>query len=87
MTDSQYQLNLKKSALLNKEGYNFDYNADGYKVTFNGEFVGAAEVKLPRSKPLHWRHKQANIKDNLGQCIVTAEYHKRSQSNEQATFT
>jgi hypothetical protein len=40
------------------------YNSDSYTVSYKGEFLYGAGVKLPRSKPLHWRHRRANVVDN-----------------------
>ena len=81
MTDFEHDINLKKATQLKEEGYEFEYDADSYKVVFKGKFVGAAGVKLPRNKPLHWKHRRANIKDNLSYCIITAEHHKRSNES------
>lgn len=39
----------------------FTYNADGYMLTYRGKNIGGVGVKLPREKPLHWRHRKANI--------------------------
>lgn len=47
---------------LKREDLSFNYNADGYMLMYKGEFIGGASV-LPRSKPLHWRHREANLRD------------------------
>jgi hypothetical protein len=65
---------------LQNKGYEFKFNADGYSVKHDGIFLGGASVKLPRKKRLHWRHKAANVKDNLEQCLLTVERTKKYQT-------
>jgi hypothetical protein len=38
----------------------FTYSANGYMLYYNGNPIGGAGVKLPREKPLHWKHVRAN---------------------------
>lgn len=61
---------------LEADGYRFKINADGYFVWFGEQGLGGASVKLPRDKPLHWRHRDANIIENTTQAIRLAERHK-----------
>lgn len=62
-------------------GYTFEYNAEGYLVKFNNNFVSSAGTiyyknpSMKRSKPKHWKHKQADLKDNFESCILAAERH------------
>lgn len=44
----------------------FTYSADanGYMIFYRGKPIGGAGVKLPREKPLHWKHARANVKEN-----------------------
>ena len=44
----------------------FTYTADanGYMLFYKGQPLGGVGVKLPRSKPLHWKHARANAKEN-----------------------
>jgi len=73
MTDYQHQANVRRLEELRKKGYQFAISADGYSVFFNEVFLGGASVKLPRSKPLHWRHRVANIKSNVEQALLTVD--------------
>jgi hypothetical protein len=54
-------------------------------VRFKGDFVGGASVLLPRSNPLHWKHRRANLRDNLGSAVSLAL--RSSQANLQRTLT
>ena len=60
---------------LKKLGYTWEVTADGYKVWYKGEFVSGASVMLPRPKPLHWKHVQANRKDNNESAVSVARTH------------
>jgi hypothetical protein len=64
---------------LEADGYEFKIDADGYFVSFNGKGLGGAGVRLPRAKPLHWRHRRSNIIDNTAAAISMAEKHMRSR--------
>jgi len=66
----QHQENVERLNQLRTEGYKFDIDANGYRVWFGDKFLGGASVKLPREKPLHWRHRNANIKDNVEQALL-----------------
>lgn len=72
----------QNAEFLKKEGYDWEYSADGYRITFKGEFVHAAGVKLPRSKPLHWKHARQNMKDNHESCIREALKHYNKNNPE-----
>lgn len=72
----QHQENVKRMTDLKTKGYKFDITADGYSVWFGDKFLGGASVMLPRSKPLHWRHRSANMKDNLNTCLVIIDRSK-----------
>ena len=72
ISEWQHEQNRKELASLEAQGFTFKINADGYSVHLNGEFVGGAGVKLPREKPLHWRHAIANRRDNLQGAIILA---------------
>jgi len=69
---------------LKELGYTWEYNADGYKVMYKEIFVSAAGVKLPRSKPLHWRHAVANRKDNFESCVYEAQKHFSTVVNKES---
>ena len=77
ITPYQHQLNLERLRQLNDLGYEFHWGADGYSVRYKGKFLGGASVKLPREKPLHWKHKHANIKDNAEQCLFVVRDHQK----------
>ena len=61
---------------LEQDGYRFKINADGYFVWFGDKGLGGASVRLPREKPLHYRHRDANIINNTAAAIRLAERHK-----------
>ena len=67
---------------LEREDYRFEITADGYFVWFGEQGLGGASVKLPREKPLHWRHRRANIISNTTSAILLAEGHKSAHSKE-----
>lgn len=69
----QHQDNIQRMQLLKEQGYTFDITADGYSVSYKGKFLGGASVMLPRSKPLHWRHRAANRESNLEQALLTID--------------
>jgi hypothetical protein len=70
---TQHQENVKRLEHLKTDGYKFDITADGYKVWLGDKFLGGASVMLPRTKPLHWRHRSANIKNNVKQALLTVD--------------
>jgi hypothetical protein len=39
-------------------------DANGYMIFYDGKPIGGAGVKLPREKPLHWKHARQNVIDN-----------------------
>jgi hypothetical protein len=49
-------------AALDKKHFTYEANADGYRLLYKGRYIGGAGVRLPREKPLHWRHARANVK-------------------------
>jgi hypothetical protein len=67
---------------LESKGYEFSITANGYFVSYKGKGVGGASVKLPRSKPLHYKHREANLKENLQQAVIFALKHNKEVSNE-----
>lgn len=85
VADFQHDINQRRKAELEAHGFEFAINADGYEVRFKGDFVGGASVLLPRSKPLHWKHRCANLRDNLGSAVSLAL--RSSQANLQRTLT
>lgn len=73
ISPEQHQANVKRLEHLKTAGYKFDITADGYRVWLGTKFLGGASVMLPRAKPLHWRHRAANIKDNVEQALLTVD--------------
>jgi hypothetical protein len=69
-----YNLSSQEDAL-KSAGYTWKYNADGYQVFYKEIFVCGAGVKLPRSKPLHWRHAKQNVKDFHESCVRESNRH------------
>jgi len=72
ISDSQHQENRRALEKLKTAGFEFECDADHYRVAFKGEFIRGAGVRLPRSKPLHWRHAEGNRRDNLANCVNEA---------------
>jgi hypothetical protein len=77
----QHQENVKRLEHLKTAGYKFDITADGYMVWLGDKYLGGASVRLPRSKPLHWRHRSANIKDNVATALATVARFINTPSN------
>ena len=73
ISPEQHQTNVKRLNHLRTAGYKFDVTADGYRVWLGDRFLGGASVMLPRQNPLHWRHRAANIKDNVAQALLTVD--------------
>jgi hypothetical protein len=73
ITPNQHQTNLKRLEHLKTAGYKFDITADGYMVWLGDKYLGGASVRLPRSKPLHWKQRTANIKDNVASALATVD--------------
>lgn len=69
----QHKENLERIQKLRDRGFEFTITADGYSVKLNGVFLGGASVKLPRTKRLHWRHREANFRSNVEQCLLIAD--------------
>lgn len=72
----QHAENLKRIGELEKKGYTFEISCNGYMVRYHGIFLGGASVKLPRAKPLHWRHRKANIEQNVSTALLIADQAK-----------
>lgn len=64
---------------LTAAGYRFKVTADGFFVWFGEQGLGGASVRLPRQKPLHWRHRDANIRDNEASAVCLAARHYLEQ--------
>lgn len=73
VSDRQHSENLKSLKLLESQGFKFEIDADRYMVRLNGNFVGGAGVKTPRERKLHWRHRAANVRDNLESAVILAK--------------
>jgi hypothetical protein len=58
-----------------KAGYRWVSDGDRYQVWYKDEYLGGASVKLPRDKPLHWKHRVANIVDNFTAAMNIIEKH------------
>ena len=70
----EHQENVKRMRELTAKGFKFDITSDGYQVFGpNHTYYGGASVMLPRSKPLHWRHRVANIKNNIASALATVD--------------
>lgn len=69
-------LNRRRSVLISR-GYSFEVYHDKYKVSYRGEFVGAAGTVKDtyNPKPKHHSRKRADYRDNLLASIITAERH------------
>ncbi len=81
MRNWEHEQNIKELNRLKELGFEFEINGDGYFVKFKGEGIGGASVMLPRSKPIHYKHRQANTKDNLLSAIIIAKRSKHYQED------
>jgi len=79
ISDYEHESNRKKAQQLGALGFELEVNADGYFVRYQGQGLGGARV-LPRAKPLHWRHRAANLRDNLSAAVRLAERSKAYQT-------
>lgn len=70
--DYEHESNRKKAAALRDMGFELEVTANGYFVKYQGAGLGGAGVLLPREKPLHWRHRAANLRDNLAAAVTQA---------------
>ena len=81
---SEWERNYYRDLLvgLKDEGYEFEITSDGYFVKHKGQGLGGAGVNLPResTKRRHWKHKEADRKENLKQAVNFALYHKEKES-------
>ena len=87
LSDWENKENLKKLQQLSEEGFRFEYGADSYAVWYNEEYISGAGIGRPREKPLHYKHRDANIKDNREQCVITAERWKQKNLTEASHMT
>jgi hypothetical protein len=71
--DHQHEANINKRKELEAQGFKFTITADGYRVYHWSRFITGASVTLPRGKKLHWRHRDANLRDNLDIAIREAQ--------------
>jgi hypothetical protein len=62
-------------------GYRWEYDTNSYRVWHGKNFIHGASVLLPRDKPLHWRHRIANLKDNFEHCIRVCQRHQALKGN------
>jgi hypothetical protein len=70
---NDHQSNVKRLEELRAKGFRFEISADAHMAWHGQTFLGGASVILPRRKPLHWRHRSANIKENVKQCLYLAD--------------
>lgn len=75
ISNYQHEQNRKNQLKLQEQGFEFEVSADGYFVKCKGQGLGGASVRLPREKPLHYKHRDANIRDNLAAAISLAQKH------------
>ena len=69
--DYQNDANLRLCASLRASGYKIEYTSRGYRVDYNGKFIGAAgTLNIP-----HGRYREANLRDNLQSALSVAMRH------------
>lgn len=61
------------TAKLSRKDFTFKSDADGYMIYYKYHPIGGAGVKLPREKPLHWRHRNADLRNNRKYAQVTID--------------
>lgn len=69
ISDWEHKANLKELAARTAQGYKIAVTSDGYSVWQGAIFLAGTSVKLPREKPLHWKHAEANRRDNLASAL------------------
>lgn len=69
ISDHRHKENIKELLARRSQGYEITVTADGYSVRKGALFVCGASVRLPREKPLHWKHAEANRRDNLASAL------------------
>ena len=84
ISDWQHKENLKELATQHAKGYKITVTADGYSVWLGALFIAGASVKLPREKPLHWKHAAADRRDHLNSALscIRAYEHKTVKFTE-----
>ncbi len=69
--DYQHEANQRLCASLRASGYKIEWTSRGYRVAFNGAFVGAAgTLNIP-----HGRYREANMRDNLQSALSITQRH------------
>lgn len=59
---------------MKRSDFDYTYNSDGYMIIYKGQNIGGAGVDLSnRTNFRHWRHKQADLKDNKQHAERTIE--------------
>lgn len=76
LADFQHKFNQEERNRLESLGFNFHVTADGYEVRYCGQWIHGASVMLPREKPLHWKHRIANLRDFLDSAVREAQRSK-----------
>lgn len=79
ISDWQHKENLEELNVRTAQGYKITVTADGYSVWRGALFVAGASVKLPREKPLHWKHAAADRRDNLNSALSCIRAYEHRQ--------
>lgn len=69
--DYQHEANMRLCASLRASGYKIEWASRGYRVEFNGKFLGAAgTLNVP-----HGRYREANMREHLQAALRVAMNH------------
>lgn len=75
ISDWQHEQNRNEIRRLEELGFRFTISSTGYMVWFKNEFVHGAGIR-PGTKPKHWRHARADLRDYLAAAVREAKRSK-----------
>ncbi len=80
-SENNRENNREKLHELKELGYKFKIDAYGYQVWFKDTYIHGAGV-LGKGRPMHYKHRDANLKRYLFLAVLTAHKH-REKNNKQ----
>lgn len=76
ISDWEHTRNQEQIHRLKAIGYVFKINQRGYQVWFKKEYLGGVSVR--GRKPMHWRYRDANLRNFLQAAIREAQKHEQN---------